>query len=316
VGKLKVLLVSDLHGSNAAYMKLSNVPQFYGVKDVIFAGDLLGKALVPIIDMGDHYEANGEKIKKGNIEDAIKRIRNAGQYPFMTSIDEYEKIREDRSYMERLFKDIAINELDRVLNIIEERFRKAGARLYIMPGNDDYPETIDVLNKHRSEVLIPIEGEAASIGDYSIIGLGYSNKTPWNTPREMSEDELWQSLDKLMNGVDDPRRTIVAVHVPPIDTSIDLAPRLTSDMRPIIRGGEVEMMHVGSIAVRKILETYAPIIGLHGHIHESGGVDYVESKESRIPVLNAGSEYNFGVLRGILIQIDNGKLINYLPTKG
>lgn len=95
MGKLKLLLVSDLHGSNAAYMKLSNAPQFYGVKDVIFAGDLLGKALVPIIDMGDHYEANGEKIKKRNIDDAIKRIRNAGQYPFMTSMDEYEKIRED-----------------------------------------------------------------------------------------------------------------------------------------------------------------------------------------------------------------------------
>ncbi len=49
VGRLRILLVSDLHGSSVAYGKLSNAIKFYKADIVVFAGDLTGKALVPII---------------------------------------------------------------------------------------------------------------------------------------------------------------------------------------------------------------------------------------------------------------------------
>ncbi|WP_252900642.1 metallophosphoesterase [Vulcanisaeta sp. JCM 14467] len=49
MGRLRVLLVSDLHGSSVAFGKLSNAIKFYKADVVVFAGDLTGKALVPLL---------------------------------------------------------------------------------------------------------------------------------------------------------------------------------------------------------------------------------------------------------------------------
>jgi Icc-related predicted phosphoesterase len=64
--------------------------------------------------------------------------------------------------------------------------------------------------------------------------------------------------------------------------------------------------------VRKVIEKYQPIIGLHGHIHESGGMD----KIGKTIVVNPGSEYSEGVLKGYVIEIDQGRLINYWKVEG
>ena len=37
---------------------------------------------------------------------------------------------------------------------------------------------------------------------------------------------------------------------------------------PIIQGGQMVMHGAGSKSVRKAIETYKPMLGLHGHIHE------------------------------------------------
>jgi Icc-related predicted phosphoesterase len=52
------------------------------------------------------------------------------------------------------------------------------------------------------------------------------------------------------------------------------------------------------------------MLGLHGHIHESKGVE----KIGQSLCLNPGSEYQEGILRGALITLDSGKLKNYLLT--
>jgi Icc-related predicted phosphoesterase len=60
---------------------------------------------------------------------------------------------------------------------------------------------------------------------------------------------------------------------------------------------------VGSQAVRRLIERYQPALGLHGHIHESPGVQRL----GRSFVLTAGSEYGDGVLRGALVTLDRRK---------
>jgi len=64
------------------------------------------------------------------------------------------------------------------------------------------------------------------------------------------------------------------------------------------------MVPVGSKAVRTIIEKYQPLLGLHGHIHESPGFVRI----GRTQCLNPGSEYAEGILKGYLVEINRSKI--------
>jgi uncharacterized protein len=57
---------------------------------------------------------------------------------------------------------------------------------------------------------------------------------------------------------------ILLLHTPPADTPLD---------RAALDGKSVDYVpldvHVGSIAVRRFIETKQPLLTLHGHVHES-----------------------------------------------
>ena len=53
--------------------------------------------------------------------------------------------------------------------------------------------------------------------------LSYANHTPWASPRELSEDEMYARLKLLMDQVEDPGRCILNAHVPPYDSGLDRA---------------------------------------------------------------------------------------------
>ena len=89
------------------------------------------------------------------------------------------------------------------------------------------------------------------------------------------------------------------IHVPPHDSGLDEAPLLDENLRPTISAGDVLRGPVGSTAVRRIIETYQPVLSVHGHIHESGG----ERRIGDTLCINPGSEANAGILRGYLIDI-------------
>ena len=89
------------------------------------------------------------------------------------------------------------------------------------------------------------------------------------------------------------------IHVPPHDSGLDTAPILDENLRPTISAGDVLRGPVGSRAVRRIIERYEPLLGVHGHIHESGG----ERRIGQTLCINPGSEANHGILRGYLVDI-------------
>jgi Icc-related predicted phosphoesterase len=76
--------------------------------------------------------------------------------------------------------------------------------------------------------------------------------------------------------------------------------------------GDIEMCAAGSTAVRRFIEKYQPLLGLHGHIHEGIGANYI----GRTLCINPGSEYAQGILRGVIIVIDNEKIKNYQFVSG
>jgi Icc-related predicted phosphoesterase len=63
--------------------------------------------------------------------------------------------------------------------------------------------------------------------------------------------------------------------------------------------GTPKMIPVGSTAVREALLKYQPLLGMHGHIHESAGI----RKLGKTTIVNPGSEYAEGILRGALIDL-------------
>ncbi|MEM2704204.1 MAG: phosphoesterase, partial [Candidatus Bathyarchaeia archaeon] len=125
------------------------------------------------------------------------------------------------------------------------------------------------------------------------------NTTPWKTPRECSDDELREKLENEFRKVDTCENLICNFHAPPYGTRLDLAPKLDEKLRVKMRFGTVEMTHVGSKAVKEMLEKYQPLLGLHGHIHESSGIEYI----GRTLCINPGSAYIQGILNAFIIDL-------------
>ena len=182
---------------------------------------------------------------------------------------------------------------------------------YISPGNDDKFEVDSVLTD-SGEVVNP-EGRVVELdGEHEMITLGYTNPTPWHSPREVSEDKLGEMIEAMAAKVTRPGKAVYNLHVPPIGTDLDKAPAVDSEFRYVREGLSVKMIHAGSTAVRTSIEKHAPLLGLHGHIHESKAF----AKLGRTLCLNPGSEYAEGMLRGALVNLEGGKVKEFMFTNG
>jgi Icc-related predicted phosphoesterase len=146
-----------------------------------------------------------------------------------------------------------------------------------------------------------------------MISSGFSNPTPFESPREISEEELEKRIEAQVTQVRDMKTCIFNLHCPPYNSGLDLAPRIGKDLKPVIvPGAGMEMISVGSAAVRKTIEKYQPLMGLHGHIHEARG----EAKIGRTVCYNPGSEYGEGILRAVIVNIDENKIKSKLFISG
>ena len=66
------------------------------------------------------------------------------------------------------------------------------------------------------------------LGDgYTMVRVGYSNRTPWDSPRELAEKELAAYIGQEVSKLGRTDRVIFNFHVPPRETPIDQAARWT-----------------------------------------------------------------------------------------
>jgi Icc-related predicted phosphoesterase len=197
------------------------------------------------------------------------------------------------------------------IKLADERLAGTGVKCYISPGNDDSFEIDETLSS--GEYVVNPEGKVVEIdGRHEMITLGHTNRTPWNSPREVDEDVLRKEIQAMAEKVREMPDAIFNIHVPPVRTPIDQAPKLDHELKPVVSGGEIVMAPAGSTAVRDSIEEYQPLIGLHGHIHESRGV----VKIGRTLCFNPGSEYASGILRGVLCELAGDSVRSYLLTSG
>ncbi|HLY77238.1 MAG TPA: metallophosphoesterase [Thermoplasmata archaeon] len=316
-----IFYVADLHGSEPVLNKVINSAKFYHVDTIVVGGDITGKLLIPIVDIGGgrySLELFGvpTTIEAKHLEETQKKIRGTGSYWTLVSRAEYDAMASNPAEVKRHFLAKMLEHLEAVYKKAEDRLRPNGVQLYIIPGNDDYVEVADFLRTRSSDVVINFEEQIVELGEYQLVGYGKSNPTPWHTPRETSDATLGRELRQLTSKAD-AARTILIAHAPPSNTTIDKAPKLTADMKPVTGGGHVEMVSVGSAEVRHVIEELEPIVALHGHIHESPGVDTVIGQHGKkVPVMNPGSQYSAGVLQGIIVQLSGGRVTGYNFTTG
>jgi uncharacterized protein len=314
----RVFFTTDVHGSTVVFKKFINSAKFYEAQVIILGGDMVGKMIVPLVEQANHrYHANylGKiyDVQAGEeLEHLELTLENSGLYPLRISPEEVQAFNDDKSMVEKKFGQLATQRIEKWIQIADERLKDTGIKCFVQPGNDD-PYEIDAAFKSTHLVQNVDETVVMLDDDHEMISVGAANQTPWNCPRDLPEDELTRRIEQVASRLKNPANAVFNLHVPPFDTNLDSAPELDANLTPKLSlSGGFKMASVGSKAVRAAIEKYQPLLGLHGHIHESRSAQ----KIGRTMCINPGSEYGEGVLRGVLVDFSKQKIDNYMFTMG
>ena len=308
MAKTRIYFVSDLHGSNVCFRKFVNAAKVYEPKVMILGGDVAGKAIQSIVrDPGGRWRCrfvgtDYDVVDGSELVALEKLISDHGYYPYKADPGELESM-EAAGSLDALFLQLMRARLSEWLELADERLRPLGVPLYFMLGNDDPEELSQLLDSapwgtHGEGRVVWLDDE------HEMISCGYSNVTPWHTYREQNENQLKASIDAMVPLLQHPERAVFNLHAPPFGTQLDEAPLLDANLVVQASLGQVQMAAVGSTAVRDAEQTYQPMLGLHGHIHESSGIRRI----GRTVVINPGSDYSTGALNGALITLDGEKV--------
>jgi len=304
----RILFATDLHGSEQVFRKFLAAAGSLDAGVCVLGGDISGKIVVPLVRQGDsdvyasEFMGTQQTVPESELEEFMKRIRFNGQYPFVTSGVEYEAVSSDTAKQHELFIRLMCQEMERWLALANERLTPVGATCYVTGGNDDPFELEEALMRAESERVVAAEDRTVTVtAGHEMVSCGYGNPTPWDCPRDIDEDELLERLEAKMQTLKDPTTAICNFHIPPYDSTLDMCAKLdTSVYPPQPKMGEV--ISAGSTAVRQIVEKYQPLLVLCGHIHESRGA----IKLGRTLCVNPGSEYSEGVLRAVVVELQDG----------
>jgi uncharacterized protein len=300
----RVYYASDIHGTEGLWRKFLNAAEAYRAGVIVMGGDIAGKVVVPLLerpDGGHELELFGRRellVGEQQLHDAEARIRANGMYPHRMSAAEAVRVAElPEAEREHWFAQVMLETFERWLAIADERLEGHAVRCFLMPGNDDPPGIDEALARARR--VEACDERIVEFGGYEMVSLGYSNRTPFDSPRELDEDELYRRVERLAEQLREPARAIFNLHVPPYDSTLDTAAELDERLNVVTIGSEPKLIPVGSTAVRELIERYQPLLSLHGHVHESAGVTRI----GRTLCVNPGSAYHTGRIAGCLITL-------------
>ncbi|HEX6231105.1 MAG TPA: metallophosphoesterase [Actinomycetota bacterium] len=316
MARFTIYFATDIHGSEACFRKFLNAGAFYGVDAVILGGDVAGKGLIPLTRGADgSWEATlfGKPVRLGD-EEALtefeRRMRLQGYYPYRTTPDEVVELGRHGEALDRAFEEAIGRSVEDWVGLADEKLKAAGIPCLVMPGNDDPPLVKRAMNE--ATWLTQAEDRIVELGPYQVLSLGYSTPTPWDSPREITDDEMRGKLAQLTARLEPNRPVLFNVHNPPFDTGTDRAYELTPDMRIKTAGGQPTLAPVGSVAVRAAIEEVQPVLALHGHIHESRAMSAI----GRTKVCNPGSVYTEGALQGVIVSLDRDRVRSHKFVTG
>jgi Icc-related predicted phosphoesterase len=312
---MRIFFATDIHGSEVCWRKFLNAGAFHKADVLVMGGDMTGKAMVPIVARNggwrlslqdqEHVLSTDDELKAME-----KRILDRGYYPIRLSQEEVTAWEADPGLVDTRFKAEMMANVERWMALADERLEGTSIRCVVSPANDDIFELDPIID--AAERVELGEGNAIQLDGFTMVSTGWANTTPWNTFRELPDEQLRPKIDALVASVADPRRAIFNFHAPPYGSNLDSAPQLKADMT-YVAGGRA-LVPVGSHAVRDAIVDYAPVLSLHGHIHEGRGA----VKIGRTLAVNPGSSYEDGVLQAAIVDLDSkkGEVKHYLLING
>ncbi len=306
--ELRIFFATDIHGSNICFRKFINAAKKYGARILVMGGDVTGKFIVPIVRQNNgrfrsHFEGiHYNMASQRDIEDFVRMVGNKGPYPYVFESEDNVAFKNEME-RDRLFERLIITRLAEWVHLADERLSSLDIKVYFNAGNDDILPVDQIID--QSKTMERPEGKVVDLGEgISMISTGYGNLTPFDCPRDISEEELGFKIDAMASRVADIEHCIFNFHCPPYNMCVDSAPRLNSELQPRMTGLGVEHAPAGSKAVLEAINKYKPMLALHGHIHESRG----KVKIGRTVCCNPGSAYAEGILNGVVIDIKGGKI--------
>jgi Icc-related predicted phosphoesterase len=313
VSDLKIFYAGDLHGGETAFRKFTNAGKFYKADLIIYGGDFTGKMVVPIVEKSGvytcQYYGSKVKVKKASeLPDLERNLRDAGFYPFLVSEEKLNQLNENDA--ERIIKEKQIEVLKQWIEMADERFKGAGIPCIMIPGSVDDFYLDDLLN--AGSYVQNGDGQVLEMNGFEILSVGGGKSSVFKYPREFSEEELARKINELATQVKDMSKCIFNIHIPPYDTDLDQGTLYDEELRPVLDGDALATSPTGSEAVREAIERYQPLLSLHGHVHESRGVTTI----GRTICINAGTDYDQGLLRGALVDVSSNGEVSYTLTAG
>jgi uncharacterized protein len=314
--KIKLFFATDVHGSEMCFRKFLNAGVAYRPDVMVLGGDIAGKAVQAVEDLGGGRFTTTFRGHRYDIEDAdelarVERtISDVGYYPWRAEPGELDQRIADGT-VDDLLLELMRQRLERWMQMADERLRPQGKPVFWMLGNDDPPPLVEPLrNAPWGEQA---EGRVLQLDDdHQLVSWGWSNPTPWHSFREMSEDDLTAHFEELFGEASDEHRVVFNAHVPPYDTGLDDAPVLDENLTVTQQAGQVKLGPVGSRAVRAAIERHQPLASLHGHVHESAGFRRIGNTVA----FNPGSDYGTGSLNGVLVTLSGDKLKAHQLVRG
>jgi uncharacterized protein len=312
---VRLYFATDVHGAESCWRRFLNCSRFYGADVLVLGGDMTGKAVIPIIDDGSGRYRTHLQDQRHDFEGAEdlaryrKQVRDLGYYPVVMGDDEFAEFSRDPAKVDDLFTLEMRRVAEEWVALADERL-PANIPCIVCPGNDDR-EDIDEIIAASSRIQLG-EGKAIDLpGAYQLVSSGWTNPTPWHTPREEDELALRKRIDAAVAQADVPAdHLLLALHAPPIDTPLDVAPKL--DWETLVVQAQASVS-AGSSAVREVIEEVQPLLSLHGHIHESRAAVRI----GRTLALNPGSAYDQGTLMGCVVELQGqNKVKRYKFTSG
>ena len=131
-----------------------------------------------------------------------------------------------------------------------EILRTRGEKVWVLPGNHESAAQIAAMCDQYG--LNNFHERTFTAGRWTVAGLGYSSRTPFDTPGEYSEEQFTRKLAPFA-GISP---LVLVCHAPPHQTALDQ-----------IRPG----LHAGSSAVLDFIRHNQPAHFFCGHIHEAAG---------------------------------------------
>lgn len=312
----RLFFATDVHGSEICWKKFLNAGKFYNADVLVLGGDMTGKALVPI-----HSQPDGtwkgvllqqEFILKSEdeVREFEKRVGSRGYYPFRATPELMAEFRADSNKVDAFFHEQMQKTVAQWMTLADQKLQESKLKCFVCPGNDD-SEDIDAILQQSKYVTVG-EGKCVELGDgFQMVSTGWSNVTPWQTHRELSEDKLAAKIEAMIPRNADMSKMVFNFHCPPYGSNLDEAPMLDEHLN--VKDAGRALAPVGSKAVRDAIIKYQPLLSLHGHIHEGKGT----ARLGKTLAINAGSLYEQGVLQGALIELDLKKGIkSYTLTTG